>query len=186
MYHRRLEIFNLKQDLSGFIGPRSVANEPGLIYKDLKLTENMFWWKLQDLVTDLNLLVSLYDTTIGIYEWYNHETNSDYKSGLASEQLQEAKESKATAISVGKLTNAAFLYLPINLVCALLGMNLSIYGQGDVPMWVFFALLISLLLLSTCLLLDQALIRGPHESTSLPFAWLGGLYLLVSGSSLSL
>ena len=56
--------------------------------------------------------------------------------------MAEAKESKATAISLGKLSNLAFLYLPMNFVCAMLGMNLSIFGQGDVPVWVFFMLVI--------------------------------------------
>ena len=64
----------------------------------------------------------------------------DYKDELASEQLQEAKESKNTAIWVGKLSNAAFVYLPINLACAILGMNLAVYGQGETPVWVFFLL----------------------------------------------
>ena len=61
---------------------------------------------------------------------------------LAAEQLEEAKQSKATAISLGRPSNWAFLYLPLNFVCALLGMNLSIFGQGTVPVWVFLSLLV--------------------------------------------
>jgi len=56
--------------------------------------------------------------------------------------LEEAKLSKATAISLGRLSNLAFLYLPINFVCAMLGMNLSIFGQGQVPVWVFLMLVV--------------------------------------------
>lgn len=51
-------------------------------------------------------------------------------------------ESKATAESLRKLSNLAFLYLPLNFVCAMLGMNLSIFGQGHVPFWVFLVLIV--------------------------------------------
>lgn len=88
------------------------------------------------------MLLSLYDNTMRIYEWHIHETDSDYKSSLASEQLGEAKESRATAVKVGKLSNLAFMYLPVNFVCTMLGMNLAIYGQGEVPVWVFIALVV--------------------------------------------
>jgi hypothetical protein len=84
----------------------------------------------------------------GVSEWHIHETDSDYKGNLASEQLGEAKESKATAIRLGKLSNLAFLYLPINFVCAMLGMNLSIFGQGEVPFWVFLILVVLFSLLT--------------------------------------
>jgi hypothetical protein len=77
-----------------------------------------------------------------IYEWHIHETDSGYKGDLASAKLEEAKESKATVISLGKLSKLAFLYLPINFVCALLWMNLSIYGQGEVPVWIFLVLVV--------------------------------------------
>ena len=94
------------------------------------------------------MLLSLHDHTVKIYDWQNHELDLDYKGGLASEQLEEARESKATAISLGKLSNMAFLYLPINFVCAMLGMNLSILGQGEVPLWVFLVLVVFFSLLT--------------------------------------
>jgi Mg2+ and Co2+ transporter CorA len=81
-----------------------------------------------------------HDNTMRIYEWHVHESDSEYKRTLASEQLEEAKESRATAISLGKRSNLAFLYLPINVVGAMLGMNLSIYGQGEVLVWVYLLL----------------------------------------------
>ena len=98
--------------------------------------------KLQCLVIDAEMLLSRYDYTMRIYEWHVHEMDSDFKGDLALEQLQEAKQSKATVISLGKLSNLAFLYLPINFVCAMLSVNLLIYGQGNVPVWVFLMLVI--------------------------------------------
>jgi hypothetical protein len=83
-----------------------------------------------------------------MYDWYSHKIDSDYKVELASEQLEEAKQSKATAKNLGKLSHLAFLYLPLNFVCAMLGMNLSIFGQGQVPVWVFFVLVVLFSLLT--------------------------------------
>jgi hypothetical protein len=132
----------LKQTLSGYLGPLTPEHKSVAIHKGSDLTEGQYRQKLQGVLTDIEMLLSLYDNTMRIYDWHIRETNSDYKVTLASEQLEEARESKATAISLGKLSNLAFLYLPINVVCAMLGMNLSIYGQGEVPMWVFFVLIV--------------------------------------------
>ena len=134
MHDRRLELVKFKQDLSGYLGP--LAPE----HISSGSADGPYRQRLRNLLTDVEMLLSLYDNTMRIYEWHNHELDSDYKGDLASEQLEEAKESKATAVSLGKLSNLAFLYLPLNFVCAMLGMNLSIFGQGDVPMWVFLIL----------------------------------------------
>jgi hypothetical protein len=148
MHHRRLELVKLKQGLSAYVGPLATEHKSVAVRKGSDLAENPYWRKLQGLLTDVEMLLSLYDNTMRIYEWHIHETDSDYKAELASEQLEEARESKATAISLGKLSNLAFLYLPINFVCAMLGMNLSIYGQGEVPVWVFFVLVVFFSLLT--------------------------------------
>jgi hypothetical protein len=133
MHERRLELIKMKQNLSGHLGPLAPKHSS---------SDNPYRQKLQDILIDIEMLLSLYEHTMRIYEWHIHESDADYKTTLASEQLEEARESKATAISFGKLSNLAFLYLPINAVCAMLGMNLSIFGQGVVPLWVFFVLII--------------------------------------------
>ena len=90
-----------------------------------------YWRRLISFLTDDEMLLSLYDNTRRIYEWHIHEINPDYTGELASEQLEEARQSKVTAISLGKVSSLAFIYLPLNFVYAMLGMNLSIYGQGE-------------------------------------------------------
>ena len=142
MHHRRLELVKLKQALSGYLGPLHPERESVTVCKGPDSAHDPYRRKLQGLIKDVEMLLSLYNNTMRIYESHIHETDSDYKSELASEQLAEAKESKATAISLGKLSNLAFLYLPLNFVCAMLGMNLSLFGQGVVPLWVFLALLV--------------------------------------------
>jgi len=142
MQHRQLELVKLKQDLFAYLGPLAPEHMSLAVRNGSDSADDPYRWKLQSLLTDVEMLLSLYDNTMRIYEWHVHDNDSGYKARLASEQLEEAKESKATAISLGKLSNLAFLYLPINFVCAMLGMNLSIFGQGAVPVWVFLILVV--------------------------------------------
>ena len=142
MYHQRLELVKMKQDLCGDLGPLAFELKPADVHNGSDSADDLYSRKLQSLVTDVEMLSSHYDNAMRIYEWHTHETDSEYKDELASEQLAEAKQSKATAISLGKLSNLAFLYLPINFVCAMLGMNLEIFGQGRVPLWIFFILVV--------------------------------------------
>ena len=148
MQHRRLELVKLQQDLSGYLGPLTSEHQSAAIRKSSDSAADPYWQKLQGLLADVEKLLSLYNHTMRIYEWHLHETDSNYKGELASEQLGEVRQSKATAISLGKLSNMAFLYLPINFVCAMLSMNLSILGQGEVPMWVFLVLVVFFSLLT--------------------------------------
>ena len=148
MHHRRLELVKLNQDLFAYLGPLAPEHKSVMVGKDSDSADDPYRRKLRSLLTDVEMLLSLYDNTMRIYEWHIHETDSDYKAELASEQLEEAKQSKTTAISLGKLSNLAFLYLPVNFVCAMLGMNLSIFGQGEVPVWVFLILVVFFSLLT--------------------------------------
>jgi len=143
MHHRRLGLVKLKQDLFAYLGPLAPEHKSVMVPKDSDSADDPYRRKLRSHLTDIEMLLSLYDNTMRIYEWHLHEIDSDYKAELASEQLEEAKESKATAVSLSRLSNLAFLYLPINFVCAMLGMNLAIFGQGTVPVWVFLILVIS-------------------------------------------
>lgn len=142
MHLRRLELVKFKQALAGYLGPLSPEHTNSDAAGDSHRRN------LQGLLTDVEMLLSLHDNAMRIYSWYTQETNSGYQAELASEQLEEARQSKATAISLGKLSNLAFLYLPLNFVCAMLGMNLSIFGQGQVPVWVFIALVVFFSLLT--------------------------------------
>ena len=117
MHHRRLELVKFKQALFGYLGPLSPE------HKSSDAAGDSYRRNLQGLLTDVEMLLSLYNDTMRIYNWHTHATDSDYKAELASEQVEEARESKVTAKSLGKLSNLAFLYLPLNFVCAMLGMN---------------------------------------------------------------
>ena len=103
IYYRRLELVKFKQDLFGHLGPSGSAN-------------GQCWRRLQSLLTDVEMLLSLYDKAVRIYEWHIHEPNSNYTGELASEQLEEAKQSKATAISLGKFSKFGS-YIPPAQLC---------------------------------------------------------------------
>ncbi|PVH94179.1 hypothetical protein DM02DRAFT_676378 [Periconia macrospinosa] len=162
MHRRQLELVKLKQDLTGYLGPLACDHKSIPNSKGSNLAENSYQQKLQGLLTDVEMLLSLYEQAMKIYEWHIHGSDSNYRGELASEQLEEARESKATAISLGKLSNMAFLYLPLNFVCAMLAMNLAIFGQGKVPVWVFFLLVVLFSLLTylpVLFKLDQQRVR---------------------------
>ena len=91
MHYRRLELVKLKQDLSGYLGLLASKNKVVAIRKGSDLTEDPYRQKLHDLLTDVEILLSLYDHTMRIYEWHIHTTDSTYKVELESEQLEEAK-----------------------------------------------------------------------------------------------
>jgi hypothetical protein len=57
---------------------------------------------------------------------------------LHQAQLREAKESKDAAISVGRLTKLAFIFIPLNFTTSFFGTNMAAFGTGNMPLWVFF------------------------------------------------
>ena len=139
---RQLELVKLKQDLLGYPGTFAHKKQGLAIHEASHSTESPPGQQFQGLLADIEALLSLYEYSMKMYKWRIRWDTSDYTKELAWEQLEEVKISKATSISLGKLSNMAFLYLPINFVCAMLGMNLSILGQGTVPIWVFLSLTI--------------------------------------------
>ena len=67
MHYRRLELVKFKQALDGYLGPLSPE------HKSLDAAGDSYRQKLEGLLTDVEMLLSLYDDTMRIYHWYNHE-----------------------------------------------------------------------------------------------------------------
>ena len=63
--------------------------------------------------------------------------DSSIARDLMSEQKEETRESKETAISVGKLTTLATVFLPLGVTTSLLGMNLQLFGTGTISLSTF-------------------------------------------------
>jgi Mg2+ and Co2+ transporter CorA len=59
----------------------------------------------------------------------------------------ESRKSIEQAESVKRLTQLAFVFLPLNLATSLFGMNMTEFGTGNLHIWVFVAVALSLSLL---------------------------------------
>ena len=70
--------------------------------------------------------------------------------------LLEAKRSNSQSTDVSRLTllttGLTLVYAPLSLVCAFFGMNFSLFGQGNQPLWIFAAIGAPVLLISLILL----------------------------------
>ena len=66
IHRRRLELVQFKQDLSGYLGP--LAPE----HKGSDSADDQYRRRLQSLLTDIEMLLSLYDNAVRIYEWHRH------------------------------------------------------------------------------------------------------------------
>ncbi len=53
-------------------------------------------------------------------------------------QVRESKEQIKEAKSVTNLTRLAFVFIPLSYTASVFGVNVKQFGQGDVPIWVFF------------------------------------------------
>jgi len=66
--------------------------------------------------------------------------------------LLEAKRSNSQSDDLEQLTRlttgVTLVYVPISFVCTFFGMNFSTFGQGDLPLWVFVAISVPVLLIS--------------------------------------
>ncbi|KAK6537892.1 hypothetical protein TWF694_010790 [Orbilia ellipsospora] len=143
MYRRQVELIRMKNEIAGYLGLLDDTSTMGAtVYNNANIGREIQRRRLRWLLADIDKLLSLYGHSVRIYEWYTNEFRAGVTAELTGEQLKEAKESTSTAVSLGKLSFVAFLYLPLNFVCAMLGMNMSIFGQGTVPLWVFFILAI--------------------------------------------
>lgn len=65
-------------------------------------------------------------------EVYYKEISTDK---LHDEQLNEAIKSKSAAISVGRLSKLAFVFIPLSLTTSFFGMNLVELGTGHARLW---------------------------------------------------
>ena len=64
-------------------------------------------------------------------------SSSETISELMHEQKEETRESKKTAIRVGRLTTLATVFLPLSVTTSLLGMKLQIFASGSIQLGTF-------------------------------------------------
>lgn len=128
-HQRCVELENLCQQLTTFSKPQS--RDTGSIQT-----------KLQDLATDALSLAKRYERLCQVHEQDYRFAKGEREDAVMKEQLAEAKESKLTATSLGRLSRLAFIYIPPTFVCTLFGMNLADFGQSTIQFKVFIILLV--------------------------------------------
>ncbi|KAI5783926.1 hypothetical protein DFH27DRAFT_274768 [Peziza echinospora] len=57
----------------------------------------------------------------------------------AAEASRQADEAAKQTLSMRRMTILTFIFLPITFVAALFGVNVQEFGQGSLPIWLFFA-----------------------------------------------
>lgn len=73
----------------------------------------------------------------------------------------ESQKAIVQAQGVERLTRLGTIFLPLSLLTSFFGMNSAVFGQGTVPLWVFFALAVPILLFSVLLLVPRAKLFVP-------------------------
>lgn len=131
MNQKCLELECLHQDLSAFVGSSDTPLHQGIEERIAKLA------------LDAAFLLKRYDRAYTAFGQRCQYTIQNDQEHVMAEQLEEARESKLTAVSVGRLSKLAFIFIPPTFVCTMLGMNLKVFGQGTVSVTVFVILIIS-------------------------------------------
>jgi len=144
VYSRIVELDIIIQAVSGII-------------RSMRTSRSSAVPRFTKILEDLRALRREHDLTAKYHQLEHDRIDQEDQQEVISEQLDEAKQSKATAVSVGRLTKLAFVYIPLNFVAAVLGMNLAIFGNGTISLWVFFALAAILVCFSVLPILDSVI-----------------------------
>jgi len=87
--------------------------------------------QFEDLLRDISSLKSDYLKSAADYRQLKQDS-------LVNEQLEEARESKDVAVSVGRLSKLAFVFIPLSFTTSVFGMNITEFGQGTASLKIFF------------------------------------------------
>lgn len=68
---------------------------------------------------------------------------------VSSASVHEARDSKDQSRKVENLSILAFIFIPVAFVCTFFGMNFKEFGQGHLSIWVFFAVGLPVIIVST-------------------------------------
>ncbi|KAL9620226.1 MAG: hypothetical protein Q9160_005235 [Pyrenula sp. 1 TL-2023] len=90
---------------------------------------------------------------LSLYLAKGRETQSEYLGKLSQAQIDQAKEAKETSKSLGYLSRLAYMSLPLQLTTSAMGMNLKVFGTGNVELKTVIFMLSMLASLSFVLVL---------------------------------
>ena len=95
---------------------------------------------LQALIDDLKDLKSFYESN-------SRSTENDYLGELIQSQVDRADEAKEVSSKLSRLSQLAYVFLPLQLSTSVLGMNLKEFGTGNIGMKTFVSVLVMIAIL---------------------------------------
>lgn len=91
----------------------------------------------QQILRLLDQMTEDYKGLLAHYQADDRSTESNYLADLIQAQVDEAKEAKKTSIRTGRLSQLAYIFLPLQLTAAAMGMNLKDFGTGNIELSTF-------------------------------------------------
>lgn len=92
-----------------------------------------------------------FDYLIRRAEALSKQCTDKIAASISRALMENSRNSIEQATAQKRLTLLAFLFLPASLTSSLFGMNFAELGNGSLPLWIFFAVLIPMLVLSLIL-----------------------------------
>lgn len=110
-----------------------------------------FYWEASRGRTICRLLNELIENLHSLLSFQSNEGNSMESiqlNELMEAQVNEAREARNTSVKLGYLSQLAYVFLPLQLTTSAMGMNLAIFGTGNIELRTFLAMFTTLAMLS--------------------------------------
>ena len=120
-------------------GLHHTARAPKVKWQDIKRSHQDLLESLRSTKRQADSLKSLIDHEHSIYESRVSNQHSMIANIHATEATRQADEAAAQNASMRRLTVVTFIFLPLTFISSVFGTNFRELGQGNVPMWTFFA-----------------------------------------------
>ncbi|KAF8416955.1 hypothetical protein EV426DRAFT_721513 [Tirmania nivea] len=108
-------------------------------WQDIKRSHQDLLESLRSTKRQADSLKSLIDHEHSMHESRVSNQHSLIANIHAAEATRQADEAAAQNASMRRLTVVTFIFLPLTFVSSVFGTNVRELGQGNVPLWIFFA-----------------------------------------------
>jgi len=98
--------------------------------------------------TTATSLLQDYEYLLSRAQTLSEQFNRGMQVMMNNAMIKESQDAILQAEGVAKLTRLAFFFIPTGFTCSFFGMNFAIFGQGELPIWVWFVASLPVLALS--------------------------------------
>lgn len=137
------------------------------IRNSLRIITSATWNSWSNYDFDSELLLKLKTTKESLVLDYEHllsrclflseKWNKGMQIVMNNTMILESEKAIAQAERVQKLTRLAFIFIPLSFTATFFGMNFSQFGQGNLSIWIWFAISVPIFIISVFLMRDDAL-----------------------------